>query len=144
MNKSNLGNKLFKFQNKLGSLLIIADFFYWNTRERIFGYLNFALARVSIDGGTFKDACHLFTVDFTLHRNRLLSQRRSTVTTVDTRVLFLFSLSFSRDITPRLDGGENVTWNYASSFPRVSERIAGVIVVSRYFDEIELPSTTNR
>lgn len=126
--------------------LIIADFFYSSTREDKYWDIKFC-SDESLD--RWWNLLLKMRVIF----SRLILHCTGTVyfysaafyrNTVDTRVLFLFSLSFSRDITPRLDGGGNVTWNYASSFPWVSERIAGVIVVSRYFDEIELPSTTNR
>lgn len=92
-----------------------------------------------------KDACHVFMVDFMVAPEP-----------------FTFSAAFYRDLVehhtcpfpvfpiffPEHRSAIRqlgiVTWNYASSFPWVSERIAGVIVVSRYFDEIELPSTTKR
>lgn len=77
----------------------------------------------------------------TLPRDHLLSQRRFTAIPFPHVSLFLFSLSFSRDITPRLDAAER----YVELRKLVSMSFRAycrVIAVSRYFDEIELPSTT--
>ena len=109
---------------------------------RVFDFVEYRHAEHWVVNLSRKDACHVFMVDFMVAPEPFTFSTAFYRDSVGIRVLFLFSLSFPPEHHSAIRRVGIVTWNYASSFPWVSERIAGVIVVSRYFDEIELPSTT--